>query len=92
MKFRKKPIVVEAVRWTGTHLENNDIPEWFLDAVEIRPCEAEGAIVRMGDKLRISTKEGMIWASPGDWVIKGVQGELYPCKPDIFAATYEDAE
>lgn len=78
-KFRKKPVVIEAIQWTGENLDN------------IRDLSVYDAVVRMinGD-LVIITLEGEMRASLGDWIVRGVQGELYPCKPDIFAATYEE--
>ena len=77
-KFRKKPVVIEA-----THLSQVDA-EW----IEAR--RAEGHSLELdGDDLIIETLEGQMRASPGDWVIQGVKGEIYPCKPDIFEATYE---
>ena len=86
MKYRKKPIVIEAFQWVG-----DDRPGWFHEAVE------EGNI-RFGDDswdpgygryMEISTPEGTMTARPGDWIIKGVEGELYPCKDSIFQKTYE---
>lgn len=81
MKYRKKPIVIEAVQWTGS---NDD---------EIRQlakgCDRTVAFRHGDSSLMIYTLEGNHIASIGDWIIKGVQGELYPCKPDIFAATYD---
>lgn len=77
-KFRKKPVVIEAVQFTG---ENKDeIVEFTGDLVGIE--NEDGT-------LGIITLEGSLRASPGDWIIKGVKGEFYPCKPDIFAATYD---
>ncbi len=74
-KFRKKPVVIEAVRFDG----NFDEIELFVGGdSEFRDGE-----------LVIATLEGAMRASPGDWIIRGVQGELYPCKPEIFAETYE---
>jgi len=78
MKFRKKPVVIEAIQFVG----NFDEIEKFVDS------DAE---FRDG-KLLVATLEGPLWASDGDWIIKGIQGEFYPCKPDIFEATYERAE
>lgn len=81
MKYRKKPVVIEAWQWNGT---DNwlEAPEWL-----------QAVIVHWSPKvLYIPTLEGSMAASPGDWIIKGVKGEIYPCKPDIFAATYEPAE
>ena len=80
-KFRKKPVVIDAVRWAG----NNALEvEAFL---AIGPYAAAGYV--KGGYVDIGTLEGLMVASIGDWIIKGVKGEFYPCKPDIFAATYE---
>ena len=78
--YRKKPVVVEAVQWTG---ENHAEMCEFIDP------EAFEIIPRIG--LVIHTLEGDHHASPGDYIIKGVNGEFYPCKPDIFAKTYESS-
>jgi hypothetical protein len=78
MKYRKKPVVIEALQWTGNHEEM----ETFI-----------GAHGDVGlDYVWIETLEGVMIAKIGDYVIKGVKGEFYPCKPDIFEATYEVAE
>ena len=78
MKYRKKPVVVEAI-------ENK--PENFN---LIRLMVGDGPIHHLGDgKLGITTLEGVMTANVGDWIIKGVKSEFYPCKPDIFEATYE---
>jgi len=81
MKFRKKPVVIEAVQWLGTG-ESMD---------EIRDLDpgTQQAVDFTSDNVFLSTLEGQMIASIGDWIIKGVKGELYPCKPDIFEATYE---
>ena len=78
--YRKKPVTVEAVQWTG---ENRAEMCEFIDP------EVFEIIPRVG--LVIHTLEGDHHASPGDYIIKGVNGEFYPCKPDIFAKTYESA-
>lgn len=77
MKFRKKPVTVEAIQWTGYNIE--EIGE-FLAGVHWATA---------GHDAVIPTREGDMAASPNDWIIKGVAGEFYPCKPDIFGATYE---
>ena len=77
MKFRKKPVVIEAVRF---HLNFDEVERFVGGDADFRNGE-----------LVIATLEGAMRASPGDWIIKGVKGEFYPCKPDIFAATYEPA-
>ena len=74
-KFRKKPIVIEAVQW----FPGAEHPEIKLGHDEYWD----------GDGAHIMTLEGPLHVSPGDWIIKGVKGEFYPCKPDIFASTYE---
>lgn len=88
-QYRKKPVVIEAIQWNGAKFEDTP-PEWFRAAMYAEPG-TPGFLMRIGDKLVIETLEGQVWAAPGDWIIRGVKGELYPCKPDIFAATYEAA-
>ena len=77
MKYRKKPVVIEAVKWTGNN--QKELVEFM------------GVVSTCAGKLDIPTLEGTITASVGDWIIKGVKGEFYPCKPDVFDATYEPA-
>ncbi len=79
-KFRKKPVVIEAVQFTG----DNDL--------EIAAFTGEDNADPNPDdpKWYIYTLEGVMTADVGDWIIKGVQGEFYPCKPDIFEQTYEE--
>lgn len=87
-KFRKRPVVIEAVQF------NNDASSYVLiDWANNKRRKPDQALVRWENStLKIPTLEGVMEASPGDWIICGVQGELYPCKPDIFAATYEAVE
>ena len=87
-KFRKKPVVIEAFQWQDERPEV-EWPEWFAMAVGTGDVS-----VQILDKKRfakIKTMEGIMTAMPMDWIIYGVKGEIYPCKPDIFAATYEPA-
>lgn len=84
-KFRKKPVVIEAFCWTGGHDQEED-PEWIVAKIEA------GEVHFLGDTMAIGTLEGVMRANPGDWVIQGVNGEVYPCKPDIFEKTYEKVE
>ena len=77
MRYRKKPVVIDAVQYDGT------FPLGFLDGDERVAC--------VDGSLAVYTLEGVMRADVGDWIIRGVQGELYPCKPDIFDATYEPA-
>jgi len=90
-QYRKKPVVIEAVLWTGeNHREMNDFllgnPNDYLKSkgenFEIDHAKVVGGLI-------IKTLEGEHIASIGDYIIKGVKGEFYPCKPDIFEATYE---
>lgn len=91
MKFVKKPVVIDAVQWTGkNHREMYNFLEGTNDVVEQpvgKNFEINHSLVMGG--LIIKTLEGQHIASIGDWIIKGVKGEFYPCKPDIFAATYD---
>ncbi len=88
-KFRKKPVVIEAVRWHENR-KFSETPDWLIDAIS-KPPKTEGAVFRWLDDIRIFTKEGVMQATPGDYIIRGVKGELYPCKPDIFEATHDPA-
>lgn len=92
--YRKKPVVIEAFKWTrDTELE--DSPTWIIDAInngDIRTYEISGLIGAPKIYMEIDTLEGTHIANVGDYIIKGIKGELYPCKPDIFEATYEVAE
>lgn len=86
-KFRKRPVEVEAFCWTGDFNQTED-PDWFVDALEAGTAELWKK-QSGGHELVIRTLEGTRAANIGDYVIKGVKGEIYPCKPDIFKTTYE---
>lgn len=101
-KFRKKPVVVEAFQIvTGYHeylmglglmsRPGGTFPEWIREAW-LKPSEEPGVLYRMYGELRIHTLEGPHTVDPGDWIIQGVAGELYPCKPHIFERTYEPVD
>lgn len=83
-KFRKKPVVIEA--WQYQPGNWSDKPGWLSDAVAAGAAWMQGGV---SPYLTIKTLEGEMRAEVGDWIIKGVKGELYPCKPEIFGATYE---
>ena len=89
MKFRKKPVVISAMLYDGKNY--NDILNWMDETSTESTC-VHAAYVTVEDKFAIPTLEGTVTADIGDWVIRGVKGEFYPCKPDIFAATYEPVE
>lgn len=83
-KFRKKPVVIEAMQFTGHNY--NEIVHWiegYTGHPEMAHSEA-GTLT-----MTIPTLEGDHLANPHDWIIRGVKGEFYPCKPDIFEATYD---
>lgn len=90
-KYRKKPVVVEAVRWTGSNLEEirnfvgSDLIEECVELFDIKRTLKEMLV-----DIAIDTLEGTMRVDYGDYIIKGVKGEFYPCKPDIFLATYEE--
>ncbi len=104
-KFRKRPVVVDACQWLGVNVE--EMARWASSA-DLAHKKARGVtlasnadiqlpidLVSLGGgafALEIRTLEGVMKADAGDFIICGVQGEFYPCKPDIFAATYEPAE
>ncbi|HEY9818205.1 MAG TPA: hypothetical protein V6D20_20730 [Candidatus Obscuribacterales bacterium] len=87
-RFRKKPVIIEAMLWDGTAEDATPVINWVLDYDGTATWRDR--FEPSGNCIRISTLEGVMTASPGDWIIRGVQGEFYPCKPDIFAATYEE--
>jgi hypothetical protein len=89
-RFRKKPVVIEAVQYAGKGNLNprGGLPDWLWAALK----SGTAYFINGADPLCISTLEGPLTVSPNDWIIQGVHGELYPCKPEIFAATYEPAE
>lgn len=78
-KYRKKPVVIEAMEWDGTATCATPIIDWILT----------GPLTASYHEHLLNTLEGVMIASTGDFIIKGVNGEFYPCKPDIFAKTYE---
>ncbi len=78
-RYRKRPVVIEAVQWTGDNLDEL--------------CKLEDFKLNytyVNDVLGVYSLEGVMWASVGDYIIKGIKGEFYPCKPDIFKETYEE--
>lgn len=85
-KFRKKPVVIEAVRASEFAWPQTTMPAWAYDAVSSGKVEIYSEIVV------VKTLEGDMSATLDDWIIRGVKGELYPCKPDIFSATYDRVE
>ena len=78
-KYRKKPVIIEAIQWNGKNL--SEIDNFVGGSLKIE-----------GSSLVIHTREGDMEASINDYIIKGVNGEFYPCKPDIFDKTYESAQ
>ncbi len=83
MPYRKKPVVIDAWLYTGDPGDMH--PDW----IRLSPNVRFGQGPRELPAIFIKTLEGEMRADRGDWIIKGVKGELYPCKPDIFEATYE---
>ena len=94
-KFRKKPVEIEAIRWTGDNLDevinftgkHPNFDNWFATFADYAAKVAED-----GGVFKIFTLEGTMRAAPGDWIIRGVHGEHYPCKPEIFRQTYEEVD
>ena len=88
MKYRKKPIIIEAVQWDGTNFEA--LKDWGAP-ITVLPA-TDGASLIIGTLEDGPNSEAVHVATLDDWIIRGVKGEYYPCKPDIFEATYEVAE
>lgn len=91
-KYRKKPIVVEAIQWTGSNLEEirnfvgNDLIENYIEHFDIERTLIKQTLAG----IAINTLEGTMMVNYGDYIIKSVNNEFYPCKPDIFKQTYEE--
>lgn len=91
-KYKKKPIVVEAIRWTGSNLEEirnfvgNDLIENYIKHFDIEMTLIKQTLTG----IAINTLEGTMKVDYGDYIIKDVNNELYPCKPDVFEQTYEE--
>lgn len=91
-KFRKKPVVVEAIQWTGSNLEEirnfvgSDLIENYIEHFDIERTLIKQTLAG----IAINTLEGTMMVNYGDYIIKGVNNEFYPCKPDIFHETYEN--
>ncbi len=88
MKFRKKPVIVEAKLYNG----ENAAEIWAWMGKEYPQPFVQSLKEFLEDTLTIKTLEGDLTAQVGDWIIRGIKGEFYPCKPDIFEATYEAVE
>ena len=96
--YRKKPVEIQAMHWDGTAESATPIIQWVLTGGHAARYECADSKGCGGDNsvgshvLEIDTLEGAITASPNDWIIRGIKGEFYPCKPDIFEATYDCIE
>ena len=104
MKFRKKPVAIEAMQVTGTPAEAIEVYRWIEEntagSYDTNARDEDGVLLPTPGSgvsidaetgfLVVATLEGEMTAKPGDWIIRGVAGEFYPCKPEIFDATYEE--
>lgn len=97
LRFRKKPVAIEAFQMTPERilphgLPGKDFPKWLFSAMFQAPEILGSVYATEAGELKIHTLEGHMRVSPGDWIIRGVHGELYPCKPNFFAETYEPVD
>ena len=90
MKFKKKPIIIEAIQWDGTLKKYELIKSIFTDLQDMSITKY--APTNQAYDWRIMTLEGSYGVAEGDWIIRGIKGEYYPCKPDIFESTYMKVE
>ena len=93
-KYRKRPVVIEATQWLPPEDEFDGMPPPPVPYRELRVryhwfCFHQGRFHLYRKRYQLKTLEGWYWLTPYDWVITGIKGERYPCKPDIFEATYE---
>lgn len=94
MKYRKKPVIIEAFQWTGDEHQKED-PVWIVEA--LKSGDVWFCVEPFGDgktitHMAIKTLEGVMEARFNDYIIRGVKGEIYPCRPNIFEMTYEKVE
>lgn len=90
-KFKKKPVVIEAFQMTKERqFDNTDWPPWLHEAWN-KHMETVGALYREDGLMMIQTMEGNLVVKEDNWIIQGVQGEIYPCDPVIFGQTYDPA-
>lgn len=89
-KYRKKPVVIEAIQWTGSNIVDVMAFMHPQEPVHVNSLSPQ-KFTNADDLVGIQTLEGLMIANKGDFIIRGVKSELYPCKPDIFAATYDVA-
>lgn len=90
-KYRKKPVVIDAVLYSGYNGNSfvfDEAPEWFINSIGDYSLVFDNS----DEQLKVNTLEGEMIVSPGDYIIRGVKGEIYPCKPDIFEMTYDAEE
>ncbi|WP_270943113.1 hypothetical protein [Romboutsia lituseburensis] len=90
-KYKKKPVIIDAFKWTGDQYQEED-PIWIIDAIKKETVWFENNKNEDGLNVLtmvIKTLEGNHIANRGDYIIQGIKGEIYPCKPDIFEMTYE---
>lgn len=89
-RYRKKPVVVNAYQMTNDNIYDwFNWPAWLQEGLG-KESHEEGAVIKDSCKIQIVTLEGLQLVSPNDYIIQGVKGEIYPCKPDIFEMTYEE--
>lgn len=86
--WKKKPVVIEAFLWTSDENQTED-PDWAIEAMRNGTVSIVSEIGIPDLTMIIMTLEGTMYAKPGDYIIKGIKGEIYPCRADIFEATYE---
>jgi len=87
-RFRKRPVEIDAIQWTADNME--EMKKFLTGAIYWFSPEMGKSLDKKNWTLCVITYEGTSVCSVGDWVIKGVKGEFYPCKPDIFTLTYEE--
>ena len=87
-RYRKRPVVIDALRFTGSVISGEQCAEWCGGEFVFDPKPSDPTDVNVS--VRIPTLEGVMTASVGDYIIRGVKGEFYPCKPDVFDVSYQE--
>lgn len=85
-KYYKKPVILEAIQWTGDNTD--EVLKFGQGKIKYQIVEHQGKV--LSENLYIETLEGKLKVNKGDYIIKGIKGEFYPCKPDVFEKIYEE--
>lgn len=85
-QYQKKPVTIEAVKWDGNQI--SETPQWIIDALQKKEPGKPGHIFRYGNAIQVCTANGPVWANKGDYIVRTIDGDIYPCTPELFEKTH----